>query len=171
MFSSLLECSAVSSSDDQLIGLLVLLSRLQTQERACPTVVHGPRTADTGLSFSTTMRMVVRVHNRTADGRTKYPCDACVPALPMLNQVVLSISYHTYSRSAVQGNHSHLSGGQTKGRVLAFLSHELARCFLRNEPSVRPCPDAARYCVPAYLQESQKAAGSCRFLPRPPVRS
>src|SRR5699024_7447373 len=104
-------------------GKPALLSRLQTKSGLAPRCART-RTADTGLSFSTTMRMVVRVHNRTADGRTNTHV-TLASCFTDVDQVVLSISYHTYSRSAVQRNHSHLSGGQTKGRVLAFLSHEL----------------------------------------------
>ena len=124
MYSSLLECSAVSSSDDQLVGLLVLLSRLSNQEQACPHGVDGPgrpipvlpSPPPCGWSFGfiTEPRTVGRI-----------PMWRLRPALPILIRLCSAFPTTPYSRSAVQRNHSHLSGGQTKGRVLAFLSHEL----------------------------------------------
>ena len=99
MFSSLLECSAVSSSNDQLIGLLVLLSRLQTKSGLAPRCART-RTADTGLSFSTTVRMVVRVHYGTADCRTDTHV-TLASSLTDVDLVVLSISYNSDSSSAI----------------------------------------------------------------------
>ena len=35
-----------------------------------PQGVHGPRTSDSSLAFTTTVRMVIRVHNRTTNSRS-----------------------------------------------------------------------------------------------------
>jgi hypothetical protein len=60
---------AVSASYDELIGRLVGLSGLITERRLTP---RGNRAGTTngGFTLTTTVRVVIRVHNRTADGRS-----------------------------------------------------------------------------------------------------
>src|SRR5699024_4119432 len=84
----------------------------------------GTRTSDTGLAFTTTMRMVVGVHNRTADSRadTHVTFPSCFTDV---NQVVVAVADHTNSRTAGNRNHSHLAGGKTKSRIFALFCHQL----------------------------------------------
>ena len=117
----LFDNSAVTSSYDQLVGLLILLSGLQAKSRLAPGSA-GTGTSDTSLTFTTTVRMVVGVHYRTAYGRT----DAHVTfstSFTNIDQSMLAIAYNADSCAAGDGNHSHLSGGKTKGGVFAFLCH------------------------------------------------
>ena len=67
----------------------------------CRGAVH------TSLTFTTTVRMVVRVHNRTADSRsdTHVTLTSC---FTNVDQAVISVSYDTDRCSTNDWNHSHL---------------------------------------------------------------
>ena len=100
-----------------------MLSGLQTESRLAPRSART-RTADRCLSFTASMRMIVRVHNGTADGRTNaHMTDSS--CFSVIDKVVVAVADNTDRCSAVQADHSHLSGGKTQGRVLAFLRHQL----------------------------------------------
>ena len=65
-------------------------------------------TSDRRFTFTTAVRMVVRVHNRTADSRTDTHM-TFTSCLTDVNQVVVSIAHNSDRRAANNRNHSHLS--------------------------------------------------------------
>ena len=97
----------VSSSYDQLVRSLLVLSGLQTESRLAPRSART-RTADRCLSFTASMRMIVRVHNGTADCRT----DAHVTfaaGLADVDQVVIAVSDDADRCAAQARYHSHFA--------------------------------------------------------------
>src|SRR5699024_7269987 len=101
---------SIASSYDELVGLFVLLSCLQTKCRLAPRCTRT-RTSDTGLAFTTTMRMVVGVHNRTADCRSDTHV-TLASSFTDVDKVVVAVANYADRSAAYKGNHSHLAGGK-----------------------------------------------------------
>jgi len=78
------------------------------------------------LAFAAAVRVVVGVHNRTADGGTDSQMTG-LARFAHADYFVFEIAYLTYGRFALQGNESHFAGGHFQGRVSAFLCHNLRR--------------------------------------------
>ena len=80
--------------------------------------------ADGALTFTTAVRVVVRVHNRAADGGT----DTEVSGLARFTDAhdfVFEIAYLTDSSPALERNESHFARRHLNGSVRAFFSHNL----------------------------------------------
>ena len=70
------------------------------------------------------MRMVIRVHNAAADGRTDTHVTFS-SGFADIYKVVIAVAHNTYGRSAYERDLTHLTGGKTQGCVLIFLGHQL----------------------------------------------
>ena len=81
-------------------------------------------TADGRLTFTASVRMVVRVHYGTADCGT-YAEVTGASCLTDFNVFVIAVAYGTYGSHADCGNVTKFAGGETKESILAFFSHEL----------------------------------------------
>ena len=122
-YSSLL--LTASASNDELIRSFLLTS-LVTKCRFAPRRARSG-TADGCLTFTTTVRVIVGVHDAASNVRTDTHV-ADTASFAVVDQVVVDVSDDADRSSAVQRNHSHFAGGKTQGCVLAFLSHQLSTC-------------------------------------------
>ncbi len=115
---------AVSASYDELIGRLVGLSGLITERRLTP---RGNRAGTTngGFTLTTTVRVVIRVHNRTADGRADTHV-SLTTRLTDLDVLMVDVADLADGGHAGLGYVSQLAGGQSKKCVAVFLRHELS---------------------------------------------
>ena len=114
---------AVTTSDDHLIGLLVMLSGLVTKSGFAP---RGNRTGSTDgrFTFTTAVRVVVRVHDRTTDSRA----DAHVTGAASLTDLdvrVVRVTDLADGGHADLGDVAKLAGGHTEKGVAVLTSHEL----------------------------------------------
>src|SRR5699024_11386799 len=91
-----------------LVRSFVFLSCLKTKCWLAPRCART-RTSDSSLAFTTTVRMVIRVHNRTTNSRsdTHVTFPSC---FTNVDQVVVSISYNSDGSAALAKYHSHFSG-------------------------------------------------------------
>ena len=98
----------VSSLDDELVGSLLCASGLVTKSRLAP---RGNRSgaSNRGLTLTTTVRVVVRVHDRTAYCRANAEVTGST-SLTEVDQIVLAVTYNTDGCAAYDRNHSHLAG-------------------------------------------------------------
>ena len=102
---------------------------LVTQSRLTP---RGDRagTADRGLAFTTTVRVIARVHDGTANLRS--PAHVALAAgLTDLLVGVVDVTDLTDGGHAVHRNVAHFGGGQADHRQVAFLRHQLRQVRLR----------------------------------------
>ena len=81
---------------------------------------------DGRFAFAAAVRVIHRVHNRTADFRTLTEISRLTRFTEGYD-FVLYVTYLTDRRAAFQRNVSHFAAGQTKRCVFAFGSHDLRR--------------------------------------------
>ena len=108
-----------------------MLSGLVAKSRLAPGCARA-RTSDRCTAFAAAVRMVIRVHDGTADRRADAHV-ALAAGLADVDQVVVSVADDTDRGAAVDRNHSHLSGGKTKRRVFTFFSHQLSAVACRAD--------------------------------------
>src|SRR4051812_28036831 len=82
------------------------------------------RVALAGLGFTTTVRMVDRVHRRTADGRLDA-APAAGAGLAQLLEVVLDVADFTDRRAALGRHAAHFAGAQAQRGVDTFAGDQL----------------------------------------------
>src|SRR5690606_26022921 len=80
-----------------------------------------------GLGFTTTVRVIHRVHGRTADGRLDA-APALGTSFAQLFQVVLIVTDFTDGGAAFDRHLTHFTRAQTQGGVDAFTSDQLHAC-------------------------------------------
>ena len=84
-------------------------------------------TSNRGVTFTTTMRMVVRVHGNAAVCRTDtHP--AGTAGFTNRDVFVIQVTYLTDSSTAVNMYLAYFTGGQAEQGIIAFLSHQLGSC-------------------------------------------
>ena len=88
-------------------------------------------TADGRLTFTASVRMVVRVHYGTEYRGTNAEVTGA-SCLTDFNVFVIAVAYGTYGSHADCGNVTKLAGGETKESILAFFSHELCGVACRS---------------------------------------
>lgn len=116
---------AVASSDDQTVGFVLLGTGLDTHESSAPRRSRSIVT-DRVLTFTTTMRMVVRVHDGTTDGRT-FAEPSGSTGLTLGNKVVVFIADSADGSSAGEKELSDFAGSESEGAVFVFLTKDLGR--------------------------------------------
>ena len=84
--------------------------------------METPVTATGRTSFTTTMRMINRIHCHTADGGTNT-APALRTGFAERAQRVLRIGYFSEGCPAVAQHLAHLTGTQTQRRIVAFAGH------------------------------------------------
>ena len=120
--------------------------------------MHGPGRPIGALTFTTTMWMVIRVHNGTTYSRadTHVTLTSCFTDL---NKVVITITdQHRWLRGSSTEPFAFRRTEVLSVAYFPSFSHELCAVYQRNEPSVRPCQDEALRCVPEY-QPGYSASG------------
>src|ERR1700693_5972134 len=80
-------------------------------------------TTGSGLAFTTTMRMVNRVHDHTANGRTNATPTHCT-CFTDLAQAMFGIADFAHGCAAFDVHTTHFAGTQTNLRVSAFARHQ-----------------------------------------------
>src|SRR5690606_38906077 len=110
---------APTIADDELLGALVL-ARIVTLGRDTP---RGDRMRVTlaGLRFTTTVRVVNRVHGSTTNGRADT-APALRASLAQLFQVVFVVADFTDGGAALDRHLTHFTRAQAQGGVDAFTS-------------------------------------------------
>ena len=101
----------------------MLSSGLVAHGRLAPRSNRG-RTSDRRLAFSTAVRVVAGVHNRSANGRP-YAHVALSARLAQVHVFVINVSYLTDGSHAVGGNVTHLTGGESYQYSCALTAHKL----------------------------------------------
>src|SRR5690606_19634289 len=82
-------------------------------------------------TFTTTMRVINRVHGHTANGRTDT-LPALGASLAQRTQAVLVVRDFAQGRAALGQNLAHFTGAQADGDVSTFASDQLNRCTCRT---------------------------------------
>ena len=77
-----------------------------------------------GTTFTTTMRVIYRVHGNTTNSRTNT-APAFGTGLTQRAQAVLTVGHFTQSRAAFAKDFAHFAGTQTNGDVGTFASNQL----------------------------------------------
>ena len=85
----------------------MMLASLETQSRLAPRCAWT-WTADTGLSFTTTVWMIIRVHNGTANCRSDAHVTGST-SFTNVDQGVFAIAHNTDCCAADDWNHSHFA--------------------------------------------------------------
>ena len=101
----------------------MVVSGLETESRLAPRC-NRAGSADGRLAFTTAVRMVVGVHDRTSYGGS----EALVTSTSCLTEVhilVVDVSDLTDGSHAVESDVSHLTGRKPYESVAVFLTHEL----------------------------------------------
>ena len=114
----------MSRLNDHLVALSLLVARLVTERGLAPRGYRA-RTAYRGLALAAAVRMVVRVHNYAAHGRT----DASVAGAACLAQVYVLLVYVgdlTYRSHAFNSYIANLAGRKSYLSELALFCHELS---------------------------------------------
>src|SRR5271168_1174728 len=110
-----------AAADDEHIGPLIV-TRLVATRRLTP---RGDRmTAARGLTFTTTVRVVDRVHRDTAVGRANA-LPAVASRLTDGDVLVIRIANLADRRHALDQNLAGLAGGQLQKSVIAFLRDQV----------------------------------------------
>ena len=109
---------------DQLVRVLLTLSGLKTKSWLTPRSGR-PGTSNRCLTFTTTMRMVVGVHDGTANGRSPTHM-SLTSSLTDLNKAVVSVTNGTDGCTANDRNHTHFARRKAKSCISVFLSHQLS---------------------------------------------
>ena len=108
----------------------MVVSGLETESRLAPRC-NRAGSADGRLAFTTAVRMVVGVHDRTSYGRS----DALVTGASCLTEVnilMIDVAYLTDGSHAVKGDPSHLARGKSYESVTVLLAHELSHIAGRS---------------------------------------
>ncbi|AIY01718.1 hypothetical protein ART_2119 [Arthrobacter sp. PAMC 25486] len=114
--------ASTAATNNQLVALFV-----GTAGTAFALTVRVDRVTSTGgLAFTTTMRVIDRVHDNTADGRA-YALPAHTASLTPVDVGLLSVANFADGRAAARINVADFAGGQTQLGELAFLGDELNR--------------------------------------------
>ncbi len=117
---------AVSAFNDHLVGTSLLSACLITESGLTPGS-YRTRTSDRRLTFTTTVRVIARVHYGTADCRTNAEVTG-LTCLTDLNGVVLDVADLTDCSLAVGTDISHFAGGETYHCKISFTTHKLSLC-------------------------------------------
>ena len=102
----------------------MMLSCLVTKRRLAPRCARA-RASDRGSAFAAAVRMVVRVHDGTADGGTDAHV-ALAAGFAEHDVGEVDVADLTDRSLAAEGDEPDLTAGETYLSVLAFLSHELS---------------------------------------------
>src|SRR5690606_38848707 len=106
---------------DEIIGTLILTSLVTLGSNA----PRSNRVLTTGTAFTTTMRVINRVHGSTTNGRTDAT-PACCTRFTQYTQSVFRVTYFTDGCAAVGQHFTHLARAQTQGAVHTFTSYNLS---------------------------------------------
>ena len=114
---------AVSALDDELVGGVLRLTSLITHSRLAP---GGNRTgtADRGAALTTTVRMVVGVHDGAADGGTDTHVTGTA-GLADVDVLMVDVADLADDCDAVRADETDFAGRQTDLRILRVLGHQL----------------------------------------------
>src|SRR5436309_16056834 len=113
-----------ATAHDHAVGLLVLLARGVAERRHAP---RGDRVAArSGRALAAAVRVVDGVHRGAASLRA-LALVAVAPGLPDVDVLVLHVSDRAHGGAAIHADHAHLARGETEGRALALLRHQLDR--------------------------------------------
>src|SRR5690606_13377094 len=115
-------------TDDHVIGALVSAG-LRALSREAPW--RHRMTTTGGTTFTTTVRVIDRVHRDTTDGRTNA-LPAFGTGLTQRAQTVLGVRDFAQGRTALGQHLAHLTGTQTQGHVGAFTRYQLSRSTRRT---------------------------------------
>src|SRR5687767_1691094 len=113
---------SVPTSDDQLAALVLLDAGSQAHGRLAPLGLR--RHAGRLLALATTVRMVARVHRRSAHGRAPAHV-AGTSRLADLLVLVVQVAHLADGRHALDAHAAHLVGRQPDRGVVAFLCEQL----------------------------------------------
>src|SRR5687767_7841273 len=113
---------SVPTADDQLAALVLLGSGAQAHGRLAPLGLR--RHAGRLLALATTVRMVARVHRRSAHGRTLAHVTG-TSRLADLLVLMVEVAHLSHRRHALEAHAAHLVGRQPQRRVVAFLGQQL----------------------------------------------
>ena len=114
----------VSSLDDELVGSLLCASGLVTKSGLAP---RGNRsgTSNRGLTLPTTVRVDIRVHDRTTNCRANAQVTGST-SLTEVYVLVIEVRNGTDGSHAVNCNVSQLAAGKADQSHAVLLSHELS---------------------------------------------
>ena len=120
----------VSSLNDELVRGLLGASGLVAKSRLAPRSYRAG-TSNRGLTLTTTVRVVVRVHYGTANSRTNAEVTSST-SLTEVNVLVVEVRNGTDRSHAVDCNVSQLAAGKTDKSHAVLLSHELSHVTSRT---------------------------------------
>ena len=116
----------VSSLHNELVIDILFLSGLQTQSRFTPRS-NRARTSNRRFTFTTAVRMVARVHNRTSDRRSPAHM-AFSSGLTNGNVLMIQITDLADSCHTIHTDQAYFAGRKPYLCVVAFFCHQLCRC-------------------------------------------
>src|SRR5690606_11336088 len=103
-----------------------LFAGFETERRLAPWV-HWRFAADWCATFAAAVRVIVRVHDDTADFRTLAQ-PACAACFTDFDQLVIFVAYGTDRCAASFEDAARFAGAQTDNRISVFLTEQLCFC-------------------------------------------